>query len=191
MRLTLIKIAVTISFMAIFLPQMASANASPSFSCSSNLVVSLHNGYQASCDGDFTFTDGVLENEVSISLIAGGMLSIESNFELVTPILNLIANSIVVNGRISQNYQINANTLTTGDTKLNLLANVSIAYTLLKPYPLPTKFQEIAIIGFNDTSSPDGDYDDYIVGEVPEPSSYILIMLGLATISFARKPKTN
>ena len=63
------------------LPQLALA-AEQSFSCSLNLVVSIDNGYSASCDGDLSFTDGVLQNDTSISLTAGGSLDIGANVSL-------------------------------------------------------------------------------------------------------------
>ena len=71
MRTTISKTALAICILAAILPQVALATT-PSFSCSSNLVISLDNGYSASCDGDFTFDDGVLQDNTSINLRAGG-----------------------------------------------------------------------------------------------------------------------
>ena len=58
MRTTISKIALAICILVAIFPQVALATT-PSFSCSSNLVISLDNGYSASCDGDFAFDDSV------------------------------------------------------------------------------------------------------------------------------------
>lgn len=84
MRTTISITALAISMLAAIFPQAALATT-PNFSCSSNLVISLDNGYSASCNGDFSFTDGVLDNDNSISLTAGGLLHIGENATLSSP----------------------------------------------------------------------------------------------------------
>ena len=93
MRTTISKTALAISILAAILPQAALATT-PSFSCSSNLVISLDNGYSASCDGDFAFDDGVLQDNTLINLRAGGFLNIGKNASLYAPIINFYAKSI-------------------------------------------------------------------------------------------------
>ena len=91
MRTTIFKTALAIGILATMFPQVVLATT-PSFSCSSNLVISLDNGYSASCDGDFSFNDGVLHNDNSISLTAGGLLHIGENATLSSPFINLSGN---------------------------------------------------------------------------------------------------
>lgn len=98
MRSALIKTAIAISIMASFSPQIAFAIVSPSFSCSSNLVVSLDNGYSASCDGDFSFTEGLLENDISINLTASGLLNIGANASLNAPFISLNSKDVFLAG---------------------------------------------------------------------------------------------
>lgn len=102
MRSTIIKsalkTALAVSLVLIFSIQMASATTSSSFYCSSNLVVSFDNGYSASCDGDFSFTDGLLQNDTSISLTAGGLLNINANASLNAPLISLTSDNILLNG---------------------------------------------------------------------------------------------
>ena len=93
MRTTISKTALAICILAAILPQVALATT-PSFSCSSNLVISLDNGYSASCDGDFAFDDGVLQDNTSINLRAGGFLNIGKNASLYAPIINFYADNI-------------------------------------------------------------------------------------------------
>ncbi len=93
----MIKIAFTVSFLTNFLYYNAFA-ASPGFSCSSNLVLSTYNGYQASCDGDFEFTDGAIASDISINLTAAGLLNIGENASLSSPFINLYGASIFVGG---------------------------------------------------------------------------------------------
>ena len=213
MRLTLIKIAVTISFMAIFLPQMASANASPSFSCSSNLVVSLHNGYQASCDGDFTFTDGVLENEVSISLIAGGLLNIGANASLSAPIVQLTANNIQVFGKVASTTVLITPTVLAGEVSIDKSAIQNNPKAILNWAQFQLNSGADVEFGTSNTTGVIytsvggnvvlGDISGLVVNtkltdnfalfvtQVPEPSTYAMMILGLASIRLSRKPKTN
>ena len=93
-RATISKTALAISILAAIFLQVALATT-PSFSCSSNLVISLENSYSysASCDGDFAFTDGVLQNDTKISLTAGGFLNIGANASLIAPEVALISNN--------------------------------------------------------------------------------------------------
>lgn len=71
-------------------PSLASASFQTlSFSCASNLVVTQDNGYQASCDGDFSFDSGTLVDDTSIRLIALGALNINSGVSLIAPLIEL------------------------------------------------------------------------------------------------------
>jgi PEP-CTERM motif len=84
------------------LPIMATASVnSPSFSCTSNFVVSFENGYQASCDGDFTFDQGTLFNDKSISIKANGLLNVGEQAIFTAPNILLTANEIVIDGRLN------------------------------------------------------------------------------------------
>lgn len=79
------------------LPAIASASVeTPSFSCSANLVVSVENGYQASCDGDFSFDSGTLSDYVSIRLTSLGALNINSGVSLVAPLIELSGLSVFI-----------------------------------------------------------------------------------------------
>lgn len=82
---------------AAILPTIASASVETlSSSCSSNLVVSLENGYDASCDGDFSFDSGTLRNDVAIKLTSLGALNIHSNVSLIAPLIELTSTMISI-----------------------------------------------------------------------------------------------
>ncbi len=98
MRLTLLKMTFVIGLIAIFSTQIAFATTSPSFSCSSSLVVSFDNGYSASCDGDFSFTEGLLQNDTSINLTASGLINIGANASLNAPLISLNSKDIFLDG---------------------------------------------------------------------------------------------
>ena len=119
------KIAFTVSFITTCLSFNAFA-ASPSFSCSSNLVVSTYNGYQASCDGDFVFTDGAIASDISINLTATGLLNIGKNASLSSPFINLYGASIFVGGVLnapSGNIVLSSNSTFVGATRQVNVAN--------------------------------------------------------------------
>lgn len=121
----MIKIAFTVSFLTTFLSYNAFA-ASPSFSCSSNLVVSTYNGYQASCDGDFVFTDGAIASDISINLTATGLLNIGENASLSSPFINLYGANIFVGGVLnapSANIVLSSNSTFVGATRQVNVAN--------------------------------------------------------------------
>lgn len=80
---------VSVVVAAIF-PAIASASVETlSFTCTSNLVVSQENGYQANCDGDFSFDSGTLQNDIFIKLSSLGALNIRSNVSLIAPLIEL------------------------------------------------------------------------------------------------------
>ncbi len=229
MRSTIIKTVIAISISVALFPQIASATT-PSFSCSSNLVISLDNGYSASCDGDFSFTDGVLQNDTSISLIAGGSIVIGSNFELASPIINLNAGNIQIDGRVTQNLEINTSTLTKGNTKFDWHPRTGFMLTAdiidtpamghLKTQLLTHSLLQTnsggnlslgsipsgailnstggsivirpdvtgSLISNTDTITNNG---GLIVSSVPEPSTYLMMILGLIPLTFTRKRKLN
>ena len=86
---------------AIF-PAIASASVEThSFSCSSNLVVSQENGYEASCDGDFSFESGVLEDDTAIVLRAAGLLTIGHQALLKSPLITLDADRLALFGAVN------------------------------------------------------------------------------------------
>ncbi|WP_020167795.1 MULTISPECIES: PEP-CTERM sorting domain-containing protein [Methylotenera] len=223
-----IKTAFFVSVVAVLFPQLAFATT-PSFSCSSNLVVSLDNGYQASCDGDFSFTDGVLQNDVSINLKAGGFLSVGENATLSAPIINLISKDIFVNGMLDAPNGI-VTLSSTGSTVLTNTAQINVAsqVNVSNQAPIQTKPQLVVnweqfqispgsnIQFASNTNVPSvvidrvggaitlvpnsgvltiqadaGDKVNLLVTQVPEPSAYAMMILGLASISLSRKRKID
>ena len=100
MRTTILKTALAISISAALFPQVSLTNSS-SFISSINLVVSLDNGYSASCDGDFLFTDGVLHDDNLISLTASGLLHIGENATLSSPFINLSSDDFYQAGMLN------------------------------------------------------------------------------------------
>lgn len=263
MRLIISKTVIAISFMATFLPQMASATASPNFSCSSNLVVSLENGYNASCDGDFSFTDGALQNDTSISLTAGGLLNIGTNASLNAPFINWSSKDIFLGGILNApNGKIiissTNSTIIASGAQTNVVGN-SIIQTAPKAIVDWNAFNIRSAISGSDITTFGGDSIDagkgsksqpielgvgsvfnyeigsgirtqnyepvqggtlvlknanggilpagaisnadsnfptvldissaLMVSNVPEPSSYLMLLLGFASIGFARRSK--
>lgn len=92
---------VSVVVAAIF-PAIASASVDTlSFTCTSSLVVSQENDYQASCDGDFSFDSGKLFDVTSISLAAKGQLNIGEQAMLTAPDIRLFANNVNVYGSLS------------------------------------------------------------------------------------------
>jgi hypothetical protein len=51
------------------------------------------------------------------------------------------------------------------------------------------------IIGFNDSSNGDADYDDFVIGvnfaPIPEPETYALMLAGLGIVGFAARRRKN
>lgn len=209
MRQIPIKTVFLISALAALIPQLAVAT--PSFSCSSNLVVSLDDGYQASCDGDFSFTDGVLQNNTSISLTAGGSLDIGTKSSLYAPLIDLYSPIININvGTIfdvtylnASNINIDAgkgswgvsdkpsssNTVLNPGASIDLGGNTQASGTLINTggtFVIKYPILKIAYSVFNPDNS------IYVgVTPVPEPSAYALMVLGLATLGFTRKCNTH
>ena len=252
MRTTILKTALAISILAAIFPQVALATT-PSFSCSSNLVIFLDNGYSASCDGDFSFTDGVLQDSNRISLTAGGSLLIGANASLFAPIINLYSESINIDtdAIIDSGYRndhsygiINADYMLEpairGQQVLNPKFIVSLYNTsgeaVIYPYTDAgititaggsvsvskggSSILDIPVISTNQyaeagrfggglvllsnasinknlaiqLSTTTLNLDDtsfIILSPVPEPSSYALMLLGIATFGFRRKQKAN
>lgn len=236
-KTALIKPVLAISVISALFPQLAFASA-PSFSCSSNLVVSLDNGYQASCDGDFSFTDGVLQNDTSIKLTATGFLSVGEHAKLSAPIINLISNDIFLRGTLdapngivtlnSTDSTVLANTAQINVAKVNVAGQASLnkQVSLNNQVAIQSKPQLIvnweqfqltpggniqfasyanasgividriggAITlgpnsGISITQANGGDKSSLIVTQVPEPSTYAMMILGLASIGLSRKRK--
>lgn len=86
---------------AIF-PVIASASVETlSFTCTSSLVVSQENGYHASCDGDFSFDSGVLQDDTAIALRAAGLLTIGHQVLLKSPRITLDADRVALYGAVN------------------------------------------------------------------------------------------
>lgn len=212
MRSISIKTVFAISVVAVLSPQLALATT-PSFSCSSNLVVSLDNGYQASCDGDFSFTDGVLQNEVSINLSASGFLNIGTNTSLIAPAINLYSPNININAGAVIDA---SNPLNAGLGSISISAGKGRLAILDEPEKLPIVLNPGASIGFGNSQldgvlnniggvlvikSPTVHITNSVlnpdsaifttVSPVPEPSTYAMVILGLATIGLSRKSKKD
>ncbi len=191
MRSTIIKTVIAISISVALFPQLASATT-PSFSCSSNLVVSLDNGYSASCDGDFSFTDGVLQNDTSISLTADGSIVIGSNFELASPIINLNAGNIQIDGRVSANLELNASTLPKGYlNSLDWQSSSGIVVTQDNSQTLSVIYLDLPLLPDLFKPYPVSGGNINLVSQVPEPSNYALMLLGLAILGLKRKRKAS
>ncbi|OQW70550.1 MAG: hypothetical protein BVN34_00735 [Proteobacteria bacterium ST_bin12] len=191
MRSTIIKTVIAISVSFALFPKLASATT-PSFSCSSNLVISLDNVYNASCEGDFSFTDGVLQNDTSISLTAGGSIVIGSNFELASPIINLNADNIQIDGRISANLELNASTLPKGYlSSLDWQPSSGIVVTQDNSQTLSVKYLDLPLLPDLFKPYPVSGGNINLVSQVPEPSNYALMLLGLATLGLKRKRKAS
>lgn len=219
MRSTIIKTVIAISISVALFPQLASATT-PSFSCSSNLVVSIDNGYSASCDGDFSFKDGVLQNDTSISLTAGGFLNVGANASLIAPKISLISENIIFNG--NADIRVAKSVIPSSNTQLNIL-DVGSIKTSLKEVINWEQFeiQDGASVSFSSGSSPSAtvlnsvggsivirpgvtgnlisnagaiiinNSNGIIVSSVPEPSAYIMMVLGLIPLGFMSKRKAS
>ncbi len=217
MRSTIIKTVIAISVSFALFPQLASATT-PSFSCSSNLVVSLDNGYSASCDGDFSFTDGVLQNDISISLTAGGFLNIGANASLIAPNISLISENIIFNG--TADVGAISLVIPSGNAQVNI-ANASIFQTSVRDIVNWGQFEigDGASVSFGSSSNPSStvlnrvggsvvikpnvigglitntginivNSGGLIVSSVPEPSTYLMMILGLIPLGFKSKCKS-
>ncbi|MES2579703.1 MAG: PEP-CTERM sorting domain-containing protein [Pseudomonadota bacterium] len=219
-----IKTAFLVSVFAALYPQLALATT-PSFSCSSNLVVSLDNGYQASCDGDFSFTDGVLQNDVSINLTARGFLSVGENAKLSAPIINLNSTDIIVSGTLDAPNGIvtlssTESTVLTNTAQVNVGSQINLSnQTEIKTKPqLIVNWEQFQITpggsiniksntntsnvvinqvggaivlaplsGVLTLQANSSDKADWIVTQVPEPSSYAMMLLGVVTLLIKRR----
>lgn len=218
-----IKTVLVISAFAALYPQLAIAST-PSFSCSSNLVVSLDSGYKASCDGDFSFTDGVLQNDTSINLTANGFLSIGENAKLSAPIINLNSTDIIVSGILGAPNGI-VNLGSTGSTVLTNTAQVNVGSQIILTNQIEIKTKPQLIVNWEQLQITPGDsiniksntntstvvinqiggaivlgsnsgisvtqalISQGLITQVPEPSTYAMMLLGLASIGISRKSK--
>lgn len=196
--------------------------------------MSLDNGYQASCDGDFSFTDGVLQNDTSIKLTATGFLSVGEHAKLSAPIINLISKDIFLRGTLdAPNGIVTLNstdsTVVASTAQVNVASvNVAGQVSLNKQVAIQPKPQQIANweqfqltpggnIKFASNVNASGIVIDRIGGaialgphsgisimqangvgnvsllitQVPEPSSYAMMILGLASIGLSRKRKSD
>lgn len=246
MRIISIKTITSIFFVTAFFSQTAIATTYPNFSCSSNLVVSLDNGYHASCNGDLSFTDGMLQNDISISLTAGGFLNIGVNASLDAPFISLSSNDfflggtlnapngkIVINSTNSITVASSAQTNIAGSTviqtapkatidlnALNILPGgslslgvISTSSNVLNAISNQTNYSLISgnavtsnggliilsntngiilpagIVVGNNFSADAGTSPALMVSNVPEPSSYFILLLGLFALTFVIKPK--
>lgn len=246
MRVISLKIITSICLVMAFFSQTVIATTSPSFSCSANLVVSLDNGYHASCDGDFSFTDGSLQNDMSISLTAGGFLNIGVNASLDAPFISLSSNDFFIGGTLSApdgeivisatnsiaiassaqtniagstvfqtapkaiiggnalnilpGGSLSLGTINTSSNVLNGISNQS-TYKLIIRNVATSNGGSILLSNTNGVIFPTGIVvgnnlsldavtgPSLMVSNVPEPSSYFILFLGLFVLTFIIKPK--
>lgn len=151
--------------MTIF-PAIATASIETlSLSCSSNLVVSTENGYQANCDGDFILYSGTLRDDISIRLFSLGMLNIKSNVSLIAPLIELSGSS----GFIEPGAILDA------------------GYT-----GLPNNNPEILIPHVGVIKDPFIlSQDSLILSQVPEPTNLSMLALGLLGVSLVARHKAK
>lgn len=211
MRSDIMKVVIAITFVATLSPQLVFATT-PSFSCSSSLVVSLDDGYYASCEGDFSFDDGVLQNDTKIRLTAGGFLNIGANASLIAPEINLYSTKIPIStgASIVAGYpsgigfnNINSDTVNSTKTVLNDSTNLGLvfntgAFILLggnsQPNGLLTNgslndfggnFVINSATGISTNPVQNNNSNFILVSSVPELPTYAMIILGLAFIGLA------
>ena len=157
MRLKIIKTAIIVSCATLF-PPLASAT-SLSFSCSSNLVISLENGYNASCGSDILFAGDVLQNKT---------------LNIVEPILNREPL------QIASNIQLQAG----GDIKASI--------NIIEPKHIINGLGGSILLNSNSGLIVSGGVsNNALVTLVPEPSTYVMMILGLIPITFMRKRHLN
>ena len=65
-------------------------------SCNSNLVISLDNSYNASCDCDFSLVGGALQLNMPINLRSNGLLCIGKSASLIAPEINWYSTNISI-----------------------------------------------------------------------------------------------
>ena len=157
MRLKIIKTAIIVSCAALF-PPLASAT-SLSFSCSSNLVISLENGYSASCGADILFAGDVLQNKT---------------LTIAEPILNRESLQIASNIQLQAGRDIK--------TSINIVETKPIINSLGGSILLNSNSGLIVSGGVSNNA---------LVTLVPEPSTYVMMILGLIPIGFMRKRHLN
>lgn len=71
------------------------------YSCSSSLTFGSGAGDEATCSGDFSLSDGVLNNSSYIKLNALGKLTFAGAISLTAPLIELSAASILLNGSLA------------------------------------------------------------------------------------------
>ena len=158
MLITTTKIAIAISLGIALIPQLASAT-SLSFSCSSNLVISLDNGYSASCGADALIAEDVLQNKT---------------LSFVRPILK------------SEQLTLTSN--------IELQAGRDIKTSIILVEPKPTLNGLGGSILLNSNSGlilSGGVSNNALVTLVPEPYTYVMMILGLIPLGFMRKRHPN
>ena len=157
MRLKIIKTAIIVSCAALF-PPLASAT-SLSFSCSSNLVISLENGYSASCGAELLFAGVVLQNKT---------------FNIVEPILNREPL------QIASNIQLQAG------------RDIKTSINIVEPKPFINSLGGSILLNSNSgLIVSGGGGNNALVTLVPEPFTYVMMILGLIPIGFMRKRHLN
>ncbi len=216
MRSATIKTALAISLGAVLFPQLASAT-SPSFSCSSDLMVSLDSGYSATCNGDFSFTDGLLQNDLSISLAATGYLTIGANASLLAPMITLTADSIQIFGNVAST---SPSTMLVADSKEIILSriitqnnpervlnweqlqilpgrevdvggDIVTSFNQTAPRPIITNDGGSILLSSNSgLINNSGTSGNALITLVPEPSAYMMMILGLIPLGFMSKRKS-
>ncbi len=217
MRPIIIKTLIAIGVATTLFPQFVLATT-PSFNCSTNLVVSLDNGYNASCEGDFSFTDGVLQNDTKISLTAGGFLNIGASASLIAPLVNLYSTNIFIsNGaiigagyppnvgfdginldagkgsKVGQNYSPSLPVVINSGSSISLGENRQ-PNGLLTNGALSDVGGNLLIgstVGFSINPVQNDNSIFTLISAVPEPLTYAMMILGLGFIGLARAHKTH
>ena len=157
MRFKIIKTAIVVSCVALF-PPLASAT-SLSFSCSSNLVISLENGYNASCGADVLFAGVVLQNKT---------------LNIVEPILNRAPLQIASN------------------IELQAGRDIKTSINIVEPKPIINSLGGSILLNSNSgLIVSGGGGNNALVTLVPEPSTYVMMILGLIPLGFMRKRHLN
>ena len=201
MLITTTKTAIAISLGIALLPPLASAT-SLSFSCSSNLVISLDNGYRASCDGSFLLRDTKLQNNTAISLIPGSLLDVSDTTSLNTPLSNInfnvgaLFNATYFNG---SNINIDAGKGSLAISKIpatlitvvNSGASIDLGGNTQQGGALTNAGGTLVIksptLGIANSALIQGSTFLTVLSPVPEPSTYALMVLGLAALGLRRK----
>ncbi|MES2502725.1 MAG: PEP-CTERM sorting domain-containing protein [Pseudomonadota bacterium] len=180
-------------------------------------MVSLDSGYSATCNGDFSFTDGLLQNDLSISLAATGYLTIGANASLLAPMITLTADSIQIFGNVAST---SPSTMLVADSKEIILSriitqnnpervlnweqlqilpgrevdvggDIVTSFNQTAPRPIITNDGGSILLSSNSgLINNSGTSGNALITLVPEPSAYMMMILGLIPLGFMSKRKS-